>query len=121
LKRTMSGPRSTIGRGASIQNGGDCRGLRLVRVHRATACHIDIRDLHDTMSDMKMTTRTFSRQLAKAKQAASAGKTVEVSDEDTGKVFIFSLKRRANWQFAPDAIGMVDGPADLSQRKGLSG
>jgi hypothetical protein len=77
--------------------------------------------MHDTVSDMKMTTRTFSRKLAKAKQAASTGEIVEVSDEDTGKVFLFSLKRKDKWQFAPDAIGMVDGPSDLSQRKGLSG
>jgi hypothetical protein len=73
------------------------------------------------MSDMKMTTRAFSRQLAMAKSAAASGKTVEVSDEDTGRVFVFSLKRKDKWQFATDAIGMVDGPADLSQRKGLSG
>ena len=77
--------------------------------------------MHDTVSDMKMTTRTFSRQLAKAKRAASGGRTVEVSDEDTGRVFVFSLKRGDKWHFSEDAIGMVDGPADLSQRKGLSG
>ena len=72
------------------------------------------------MSDMKMTTRIFSRNLAKAKRAASSGQTVEVSDEDTGLIFVFSLKRKDKWQFAPDAVGIVDGPADLSQRKGLS-
>ena len=77
--------------------------------------------MHDMVSDMKMTTRAFSRQLAKAKRAASSGKTIEVSDEDTGNVFVFLLKRKDKWQFAADAIGMVDGPADLSQRKGLSG
>ncbi len=76
--------------------------------------------LHDTVSDMKMTTRAFSRQLAKAKREAASGKIVEVSDEDTGAVFVFSLRRKDAWHFAPDAIGMVDGPADLSQRKGLS-
>jgi hypothetical protein len=70
---------------------------------------------------MKMTTRTFSRQLAKAKRAAASGQTVEVSDEDTGAIFVFSLKRKTDWRFAPDAIGMMDGPADLSRRKGLSG
>ncbi|MDO8539293.1 MAG: hypothetical protein Q7S40_02550 [Opitutaceae bacterium] len=30
-------------------------------------------------------------------------------------------KLRKKWRFAPDAIGMVDGPRDLSRRKGLSG
>jgi hypothetical protein len=83
--------------------------------------HLDTIGVHDTMSDMKMTTRTFSRQLAKAKRAASIGKTVEVSDEDTGRVFVFSLKPKEKWTFAEDAIGMVEGPCDLSQRKGLSG
>lgn len=83
---------------------------------------LDKRHVHDTMSDtMRMTTRMFSRQLAKAKRAASSGKTIEVSDEDTGNVFVFSLRRKDKWQFAADAIGMVDGPTDLSQRKGLSG
>jgi hypothetical protein len=72
------------------------------------------------MSDMKMTTRAFSRQLAKAKLEAARGKIIEVTDEDTGAVFVFSLKRRDAWHFAPDAIGMMDGPSDLSQRKGLS-
>jgi hypothetical protein len=69
---------------------------------------------------MKMTTRVFSRNLAKAKRAASSGQIVEVSDEDTGSIFVFSLKRKNKWQFAPDAVGIVDGPADLSRRKGLS-
>lgn len=83
---------------------------------------LDTSPAHDTMSDtMKMSTRTFSRHLAKAKRAAFSGKTIEVSDEDTGNVFVFSLKRRDKWQFAADAIGMVDGPTDLSQRKGLGG
>jgi hypothetical protein len=77
--------------------------------------------MHDTVSDMKMTARDFSRNLAKAKQAASSGKTVEVSDEDTGSIFVFSLKGKDDWHFAQDAIGMVNGPTELSQRKGLSG
>jgi len=77
--------------------------------------------LHDTMSDMKMTTRAFSRQLAKAKRAAAKGQPVEITDQDTGEVFIFSLKRKEKWQFASDAIGMIEAPTDLSERKGLSG
>jgi len=68
-----------------------------------------------------MTKRTFSQHLERAINAASSGVTVEVSDEDTGEVFIFSVKREDNWRFAPDVIGMVDGPSDLSQRKGLGG
>jgi len=69
---------------------------------------------------MKMTTRTFISRFGKAKQAARNGQIVEVRDEETGAVFAFSLKRRAKWRFAPDAIGIVDGPTDLSQRRGLS-
>ena len=73
------------------------------------------------MSVMRMTFRTFATHLAKAKHAASAGVIVEVADKDTGDVFVFSLKQRGRWRFAPDAIGMVEGPIALSQRKGLSG
>jgi hypothetical protein len=69
---------------------------------------------------MKMTARTFSRQLKKAMNAALNGKTVVVNDEDSRQVFVFSLKRRGRWNFSDDATGIVDGPADLSQRKGLS-
>jgi hypothetical protein len=32
----------------------------------------------------------------------------------------FAAKLRKKWRFAPDAIDMVDGPRDLSRRKGLS-
>jgi hypothetical protein len=70
---------------------------------------------------MKMTTREFFRRFAKAKLAASRGKTIEASDGDTGRVSTFALKRLFQWRFPEDVIGMVDGPADLSQRKGLSG
>jgi hypothetical protein len=83
--------------------------------------YLDIHEMHDAVSGLKMTPRSFSRQLAKAKRATSRGEAIEVSDEDTGEVFVFSLKRQNGWHFAPDAIGVVEGPADLSQRKGLSG
>lgn len=39
----------------------------------------------------------------------------------TGSTAIFAAKLRKKWQFASDALGMVDGPRDLSRRKGLSG
>jgi hypothetical protein len=39
----------------------------------------------------------------------------------TGSTAVFAAKLRKKWQFASDAIGMVDGPRDLSRRKGLSG
>ena len=70
---------------------------------------------------MQMKTREFSRKLAAAKKAAVGGKRVEVKDDDTGETFVFSAKPKKKWQFAPDAIGMVRGPKNLSQRKGLSG
>jgi hypothetical protein len=91
---------------------------------KAEQIHVAILDfsvVHDKVSDMKMTTRVFSRNLAKAKRAATSGRAVEVSDEDTGSVFVFSLKRNDKWHFPEDAIGMMEGPPDLSKRKGLSG
>ena len=70
---------------------------------------------------MHMKTREFSRKLAAAKKAAAGGKIIEVKDDDTGETFVFSVKPRKQWRFAADAIGMVSGPKNLSQRKGLSG
>ncbi|BET66202.1 hypothetical protein ASA1KI_11200 [Opitutales bacterium ASA1] len=69
---------------------------------------------------MQMKTREFSRKLAAAKKAASSGKVIEVQDDDTGETYVFASKPRKAWTFAEDAVGMVDGPEDLSQRKGLS-
>jgi hypothetical protein len=51
--------------------------------------------------------------------AAPKGRTVEVTHEASGRVFVLSLKRRGDWRFPEDAIGMVDGHSKLSQRKGL--
>lgn len=82
---------------------------------------LDSMHVSDIVSDIKMTTRTFARNLAKAKRIASSGKAVEVSDAGTGRVFIFSLKPRDSWRFPEDVMGMMEGPEDLSQRKGLSG
>jgi hypothetical protein len=70
---------------------------------------------------MKMTARTFSRQLKKAMNAASSGKKVAVNDENSCRVFVFSLKKKGGWHFSNDAIGIVDAPGALSQRKGLGG
>jgi hypothetical protein len=70
---------------------------------------------------MKMTARTFSRQLQKAMTVASIGRKVEVNDENSARVFVFSLKKTGSWHFPNDAIGMVDGPEALSQHKGLGG
>jgi len=69
---------------------------------------------------MRMKTREFSRKLAAAKKAAASGKIVEVMDDDTGETFVFAAKPRKQWRFAPDAIAMMSGSKDLSQRKGLS-
>ena len=41
--------------------------------------------------------------------------------DDTGSTVVFAAKLRKKWQFASDAIGLVDGPRDLARRKGLSG
>lgn len=52
------------------------------------------------------------------RESAAGGKTLKAG---TGSTAAFAAKLRKKWQFAPDAIGMVDGPKDLSRRKGLSG
>jgi hypothetical protein len=59
-----------------------------------------------------MRTSNVSRKSAVAVKAGKAG------NDSTAA---FAVKLRKKWQFAPDAIGMVDGPKDLSRRKGLSG
>jgi hypothetical protein len=38
-----------------------------------------------------------------------------------GAVPVLSAKAAKKWSFAPDAIGMFNGPRDLSRRRGLSG
>ena len=34
---------------------------------------------------------------------------------------VVTAKASKKWRFAPDAIGMFNGPRDLSRRRGLSG
>jgi hypothetical protein len=46
---------------------------------------------------------------------------VKAPKTGSSSIATFAAKLRKKWQFAPDAIGMVDGPKDLSRRKGLSG
>ena len=59
-----------------------------------------------------MRTSNSSRKSAIDGKARKAG---------NGSTLTFAAKLRKKWQFAPDAIGMVGGPKDLSRRKGLSG
>lgn len=59
-----------------------------------------------------MRTRNSSRKTATGGKALKAG---------SGSTVTVTAKLRKKWQFAPDAIGMVAGPKDLSRRKGLSG
>ena len=58
-----------------------------------------------------MRTSNVARKSVVGGKAGKAG-----NDSSTA----FAVKLRKKWQFAPDAIGMVDGPKDLSRRKGLS-
>ena len=53
-----------------------------------------------------------------SRKSAIGGKALKAGN---GSTVAFAGKLRKKWQFAPDAIGMVDGPKDLSRRKGLSG
>jgi len=53
------------------------------------------------------------------KTRISCRKSTPVGKSRQTKAVVSKLRKK--WQFAPDAIGMVSGPSDLSQRKGLSG
>ena len=64
---------------------------------------------------MRMSTHNSSRK------SATNGKALKIGSNSTAGTLAFAAKLRKKWRFAPDAIGMIDGPKDLSQRKGLSG
>ena len=64
---------------------------------------------------MRMSTRNSSQK------SATNGKARKIGDSSTVGTLAIAAKLRKKWRFAPDAIGMVEGPKDLSQRKGLSG
>jgi len=62
--------------------------------------------------DLQMKTSITS---PKSMTGAKAGR------KSNGAVPVLSTKSAKKWRFAPDAIGMFNGPRDLSRRRGLSG
>jgi hypothetical protein len=64
---------------------------------------------------MRMNIRNSSRK------SATTSHALKIGSNSTAGTLAIAAKLRKKWRFAPDAIGMVDGPKDLSQRKGLSG
>lgn len=61
-----------------------------------------------------------SRIGSSSRKPEVSGKPVGVGNGAAVLTSTISTKIRKKWRFAPDAIGMVSGPRDLSQRKGLS-
>jgi hypothetical protein len=64
---------------------------------------------------MRQTARSSTRKSAAVTKALSAG-----NGAHTPALGLAPSRVRKQWRFAADAIGMVSGPRDLSQRKGLS-
>jgi hypothetical protein len=60
---------------------------------------------------MSTSTRNATRPAVVTGKAAKTGRSPSA---------LLTTKLRKKWQFAPDAIGMIGGPRDLSRRKGLS-
>lgn len=62
--------------------------------------------------------RTSNRH--SSRKSSAKIKTRKVATGLTGGISSVASKLSKKWRFAPDAIGMFDGPKNLSQRKGLS-
>jgi hypothetical protein len=78
--------------------------------------------LLDTLSDMKVSSRSLVRDLPRIKAAARKGKTVEIVDGKTGEHFTFTATPTKTFgELAADARGVFAGPRDLSTREGFGG
>jgi hypothetical protein len=76
----------------------------------------------DTVSHMKVTTRSLVREFPKAKAAARKGQAVEIVDGKTGERFILTAKLTKTFgELAAGARGVYAGPRDLSAREGFGG
>ncbi len=83
---------------------------------------LDRAKAHDTVSDMKLTSRSLVRDFPKAKAAARQGRVVEITDAKTGEQFTFTAKaRRTFGELAANAKGSYAGPRNLSAREGFGG
>lgn len=92
---------------------------------RSWRIHFDPLDsilVYDSVSDMKVTTRSLVRDFPKAKAAARKGQPVEIVDGKTGERFFLTAKpKRTFGELAARAKGVYAGPRDLSMREGFGG
>ena len=76
--------------------------------------------MSDTMSDMKVSTRSLVRDFPRIKAAARKGQTVEIHDGRTGETFLLTAKTKQTFgEIARSAKGVYSGPSDLSSREGF--
>ncbi len=81
---------------------------------------LDNRALSDSLSNMKISTRSLVREFPKAKAAARKGRTVEIRDGKTGEAFLLIAKPIQTFgELAASAKGVHAGPRDLSSREGF--
>ena len=78
--------------------------------------------MSDTVSHMKISTRSLVREFPKVKAAARKGRAVEIVDGKTGERFILTAKPTKTFgELAAGAKGVFAGPRDLSTREGFGG
>ena len=83
---------------------------------------LDSSVVSDTVSHMKISTRSLVREFPKAKAAARKGRTVEIVDGNSGERFLLTAKPTKTFgELAADAKGAYAGPRDLSMREGFGG
>lgn len=83
---------------------------------------LDSQPLSDTVSSMKISTRSLVREFPKARAAARKGQAVEIVDGNTGERFVLTAKpTRTFGEIAARAKGVYAGPRDLSMREGFHG
>lgn len=83
---------------------------------------LDPTTLSDTVSAMKISTRSLVREFPKARAAARKGQAVEIVDGNTGERFMLTAKpTRTFGELAARAKGVFAGPRNLSTREGFGG
>lgn len=89
---------------------------------RAHGRQLDSAFVYESVSDMKVTTRSLVRDFPKAKAAARKGQAVQIVDGKTGERFFLTAKpKRTFGELAARAKGVCAGPRDLSTREGFGG
>ncbi len=86
------------------------------------AGRLDSAQAYDTVSDMKLSTRSLVRDFPRAKAAARKGQAVEIVDGKTGERYVLTAKpTRTFGELAARAKGVYAGPRNLSTREGFGG